>query len=233
MSLVKFTLELAGDVSPRRIPYDLLLCAVGRKARLEGYGLEELGIPAERTIQTNEYLETLYPNIYAAGDVAGPFQLTHAAAHQAWYAVVNALFGQFRRFAVDYRVIPRVTFCEPELACVGLTEHEAREQGAAFEVTRYGLDDLDRAIADGVDRGFVKILTATGKDRILGVTIVGEHAGELLAEFVLAMRWNHTQLPDARRIGQVRRGGMASGTCAGALAHVGAALSRLAPGLRP
>ena len=183
-------IEVDGATSPRRIAYDLLLCAVGRKARLEGYGLEELGIPAERTIQTNEYLETLYPNIYAAGDVAGPFQLTHAAAHQAWYAVVNALFGQFRRFAVDYRVIPRVTFCEPELACVGLTEQEAREQGVAFEVTRYGLDDLDRAIADGVDRGFVKVLTATGKDRILGVTIVGEHAGELLAEFVLAMRWN-------------------------------------------
>ncbi|PIV72572.1 MAG: pyridine nucleotide-disulfide oxidoreductase, partial [Rhodocyclales bacterium CG17_big_fil_post_rev_8_21_14_2_50_68_7] len=135
-----------------------------------------------------EYLETLYPNIYAAGDVAGPYQFTHAAAHQAWYAAVNALFGDFKRFRVDYAALPSTTFIDPEVARVGLNEQEAREQGIAVEVTRYGLEDLDRAIADGVTQGFVKVLTVPGKDRILGVTLVGEHAGELIAEFVLAMK---------------------------------------------
>lgn len=173
----------------RRIAFDALVCAVGRTARLTGYGLEELGIETNRTVVTNEYLETLYPNIYAAGDAAGPYQFTHTAAHQAWYAAVNALFGDFRRFAADYRVVPWSTFIDPEVARVGLNEQEARERGIAVEVTRYGLDDLDRAIADGAAEGFVKVLTEPGRDRILGVTIVGEHAGDLLAEFVLAMRW--------------------------------------------
>ena len=170
------------------LPFDELLCAVGRVARLEGYGLEGLGIPSGRTIDTNAYLQTLYPNIYAVGDVAGPYQLTHAAAHQAWYATVNALFGQFRRFKADYRTMPSVTFTEPEVARVGLNEQEARAQGIAYELTRYPLDDLDRAIAEGETEGFVKVLTVTGRDRILGVTIVGSHAGELLAEYVLAMQ---------------------------------------------
>jgi pyruvate/2-oxoglutarate dehydrogenase complex dihydrolipoamide dehydrogenase (E3) component len=182
-------LRVRHEGQERRIGFDLLVCAVGRSARLEGYGLKELGIETSRVIHTNEYLETLYPNIYAAGDVAGPWQLTHAGSHQAWYAAVNALFGDFRRFAVDTRIMPWVTFCDPEVARVGLNEQEARERGIAFEVTRYGLDDLDRAIADGAAHGFVKVLTVPGKDRILGVTIVGEHAGELLAEFVLAMKW--------------------------------------------
>ncbi len=172
----------------RHIEFDELLCAVGRVARLQGYGLEELGIPTQRTVVTNEYLETLYPNIYAAGDVAGPYQFTHTAAHQAWYASVNALFGQFKRFKVDYSVIPAATFTSPEIARVGLNEQEAVQKGIAVEVTRYGIDDLDRAIADGTDHGFVKVLTVPGKDKILGVTIVGEHAGDLLAEFVLAMK---------------------------------------------
>ncbi|WP_440109144.1 FAD-dependent oxidoreductase [Acidovorax sp. BL-A-41-H1] len=172
----------------RRIEFDALVCAVGRVARLQGYGLEALGIPVDRTVVTNEYLETLYPNIYAAGDVAGPYQFTHTAAHQAWYAAVNALFGQFKRFKVDYSVIPWATFVDPEVARVGLNEQEARDKGIAFEVTRYGIDDLDRAIADGTAHGFVKVLTVPGKDRILGVTIVGEHAADLLAEFVLAMK---------------------------------------------
>ncbi|PIV29241.1 MAG: pyridine nucleotide-disulfide oxidoreductase [Zetaproteobacteria bacterium CG02_land_8_20_14_3_00_50_9] len=172
------------------IAFDALLCAVGRVARLQGYGLEELGIETGRTINTNEYLETLYPNIYAAGDVAGPYQFTHTAAHQAWYAAVNALFGHPKRFKVDYRVIPWTTFIDPEVARVGLNEQEAREQGIAYELSRYDLEDLDRAIADGAAHGFVKILTEPGKDRILGVTIVGEHGGDLLAEFVLAMKHN-------------------------------------------
>lgn len=172
------------------IPFDELLCAVGRSPRVTGYGLEELGIPLtpRKTVQTNAYLQTLYPNIYAVGDVAGPFQFTHTAAHQAWYAAVNALFGRWRLFKADYSVIPWATFTDPEVARVGLSETEAREQGIAVEVTRYGIDDLDRAIADGTAHGFVKVLTVPGKDRILGVTIVGEHAGDLLAEYVLAMK---------------------------------------------
>tara|TARA_R110002111_G_scaffold143696_2_gene209807 strand:- start:6625 stop:8823 length:2199 start_codon:yes stop_codon:yes gene_type:complete len=170
------------------IPFDTLLCAVGRVARIEGYGLEELGIETNRTIVTNDYQETLYPNILAAGDVTGPYQFTHTAAHQAWYAAVNALFGQFKKFKVDYRVIPWTTFIDPEVARVGINEQEAKEKGIAVEVTRYELDDLDRAITDGAAYGFVKVLTVPGKDKILGVTIVGEHGGDLMAEFILAMK---------------------------------------------
>ncbi|WP_312259941.1 FAD-dependent oxidoreductase [Limnohabitans sp.] len=168
--------------------FDALVCAVGRVARLQGYGLEDIGVPTHRTVETNEYLQTLYPNIYAAGDVAGPYQFTHTAAHQAWYAAVNALFGDFKSFKVDYRVIPWATFIDPEVARVGLNEQEAQAQGIAYEVTKYGIDDLDRAIADSEAHGFVKVLTVPGKDRILGVTIVGSHAGDLLVEYVLAMK---------------------------------------------
>ncbi len=172
----------------KRIVFDQLLCAVGRSARLTGYGLEALGIPTHKTVLTNEYLQTIYPNIFAAGDVAGPYQFTHTAAHQAWYAAVNALFGDFKRFKVDYSVIPWATFIDPEVARVGLNEQDAREQGVAYELTRYGMADLDRAICDGETQGFVKVLTVPGKDKILGVTIVGAHAAELLAEYVLAMK---------------------------------------------
>ena len=179
-----------------RIEYDALLCAVGRVARLTGYGLEELGIPTTKpgggTIQANEYLETVYPNIFVAGDVAGPYQFTHVAAHQAWYAAVNALFGSVKKFKVDYSVIPWTTFIDPEVARVGLNEQEAAEKNIAHEVTRFDIDELDRQICDeGADtktHGFVKVLTVPGKDTILGVTIVGTHAGDLLAEYVLAMR---------------------------------------------
>ena len=178
--------ESAG--AERRIEFDRLLCAVGRAARLEGFGLEEMGIPTGKTIATNEYLQTIYPNILACGDVAGPFQFTHTASHQAWYAAVNGLFGGFKKFKADYTVIPWATFIAPEVARVGLNEQEAKEKGIAYEVTRYGVDDLDRAIADGAAEGFVKVLTVPGKDRILGVTIVAAHAGDLLAEYVLAMK---------------------------------------------
>jgi pyruvate/2-oxoglutarate dehydrogenase complex dihydrolipoamide dehydrogenase (E3) component/uncharacterized membrane protein YdjX (TVP38/TMEM64 family) len=176
--------------SEHAIEFDALLCAVGRSPRVEGFGLEELGIPItpRKTVETDAYLQTLYPNIYAVGDVAGPYQLTHVAAHQAWYAAVNALFGRFKRFKADYSVIPWATFTDPEVARVGLSETEAKEQGIAFEVTRYGIDDLDRAIADGTAHGFIKVLTVPGKDSILGATIVGAHAGDLLAEYVLAMK---------------------------------------------
>jgi pyruvate/2-oxoglutarate dehydrogenase complex dihydrolipoamide dehydrogenase (E3) component/uncharacterized membrane protein YdjX (TVP38/TMEM64 family) len=183
----KFIVVEAGG-GEQRIDFDVLLCAVGRSARLQGFGLEELGIPVGRTVQTNEYLQTIYPNIYAAGDVAGPYQFTHAASHQAWVASVNALFGMFKKFRADQADIPWATFIDPEVARVGLNEQDAREQGIGYEVTRYGIDDLDRAIADSAAHGYVKVLTAPGSDRILGVTIVGEHAADLLAEFVLAMK---------------------------------------------
>jgi pyruvate/2-oxoglutarate dehydrogenase complex dihydrolipoamide dehydrogenase (E3) component/uncharacterized membrane protein YdjX (TVP38/TMEM64 family) len=173
-----------------RLEFDVLLCALGRVANTTGYGLEELGIPVSkaRTVETNEYLATKYPNIYACGDVAGPYQFTHTASHQAWYAAVNALFGLVKKFRADYSVIPWATFTEPEVARVGLSETEAKERNIPHEVTVYGIDDLDRAIADDVAHGMVKVLTVPGKDRILGVTIVGEHAGDLIAEYVAAMR---------------------------------------------
>ncbi|HKI52168.1 MAG TPA: FAD-dependent oxidoreductase [Geothermobacteraceae bacterium] len=175
-----------------RIPFDQILVAVGRKPNIEGFGLKELGvrISDRGTVETDALLRTNYPNILCAGDVAGPYQFTHTAAHQAWYAAVNALFGDFKSFKVDYRVIPWATFTDPEVARVGLNETEAREQGIAFEVTRYGIDDLDRAIAEGETEGWVKIITRKGSDKILGVTIVGSHAGDLLAEYVLAMKQN-------------------------------------------
>ena len=172
------------------IGFDALLVAVGRVANTAGYGLEELGIPVTkaRTVQTNEFLQTIYPNIYACGDVAGPYQFTHTAAHQAYYAAVNGLFGALKKSRADYSVIPWATFTDPEVARVGLNETEAKEQGVAYEVSTYGIDDLDRAIADEEAHGVVKVLTVPGKDRILGATIAGEHAGELIAEFVGAMR---------------------------------------------
>jgi len=170
------------------LAYDVLICAVGREARLSGYGLENLGVDTKNTVITNEYLQTVFPNIYAAGDVAGPFQFTHSAAHQAWYAAVNSLFSSFKKFKVDYRVIPRSTFLDPEIARVGLNEQEAKANKINYHVTTFDMSELDRAIVDGATKGFVKVLTVPGKDKILGVTIVGEQASELLAEYVLAMK---------------------------------------------
>ena len=183
----KVLVTRSGDAE-RSLPFDEIIVAVGRKARLTGYGLEELGIPTERTLETNDYLETLFPNIFAAGDVAGPYQFTHFAAYQAWYAAVNALFGTFRKFRADYSIIPWVTYTDPEVAHVGLSEATAQEQGRAYEVVRYDLSHLDRAITEGANRGFVKLLVAPGKDRVIGVTIVAHNAGEMLPEFVLAMK---------------------------------------------
>lgn len=182
------TLVAEHDGHDVRIPFDAVLVAVGRAANLAGYGLEELGVKTSRTIGTNAFLQTNYPNIYAAGDVAGPFQFTHTAAHQAWYAAVNALFDPFKKFKADYSVIPWATFVDPEVARVGLNEQEAKEKGVPFEISRYDLAELDRAIVDAEAHGFVKVLTVPGKDTILGVTIVGEHAGDLIAEYVLAMK---------------------------------------------
>jgi dihydrolipoamide dehydrogenase len=174
-----------------RIAFDEILVAVGRTANVTGFGLEELGIPTRpnKTIETNDYLQTIFPNIFACGDVAGPYQFTHTAAHQAWFAAVNALFGRFKKFKADYRVIPWATFTDPEVARVGLSESEAKEKKIPHEVTVYGLDDLDRAIADSEAHGFVKVITAPGKDTILGATIVGDHAGDILVEYVTAMKY--------------------------------------------
>jgi dihydrolipoamide dehydrogenase len=184
--------KLVAEHSGREVdvPFDVLLCAVGRAPRVTGFGLDKLGIrlTPRKTIETDPWLRTSMPNIYAVGDVASPLQFTHTAAHEAWFAAVNALFGRFKTFKADYSVVPWVTFTEPEVARVGLSEMQAKEQNIAVEVTRYGLDDLDRAIADGVAHGYVKVLTVPGKDKILGVTIVGDHAGEILAEYTLAMK---------------------------------------------
>jgi dihydrolipoamide dehydrogenase len=178
--------------SPVEIEFDGILVAVGRKANVKGFGLEELGVRLDPkgTIETDPFLRTNFPNIFCAGDVAGPFQFTHTAAHQAWYAAVNALFGQFRKYRADYRVIPWTTFTDPEVARVGLSEAEAKEKKIDYEVARFELAELDRAIAEGEEHGWVKVLTPPGKDKILGVAIVGSHAGDLLAEFVLAMKYN-------------------------------------------
>lgn len=188
----KVVLEYQGDdpaVSANsEVAFDYVLVALGRTANMTGFGLEELGIEPAATLPSNAFLQTRIPTIYAAGDVTGPYQFTHTAAHQAWYASVNALFGSLKRFKVDYRVIPWATFTDPEVATVGLNEKAAREQEVEYEVTRYDLNDLDRAIADGHAYGFIKVLTPPGKDQILGVTITGPKAGDLIAEFVLAMK---------------------------------------------
>jgi pyruvate/2-oxoglutarate dehydrogenase complex dihydrolipoamide dehydrogenase (E3) component/uncharacterized membrane protein YdjX (TVP38/TMEM64 family) len=170
------------------IPHDALLVAVGRTARTEGFGLEALGIPAAKVIETNDWLETLHPNIYAVGDAAGPYQLTHAASHQAWHAAVNALFGTFKRFRVDYSVMPAATYTDPEVARVGLTTAEAAEKGLSVDVTSLPMARFDRALAEGATKGFVQLITEKGKDRIVGATIVGHNAGELIAPITLAMR---------------------------------------------
>ena len=174
----------------RRIECDEILCAVGRAANVKGYGLEELGIPTtkQKTVEVNEFLQTVYPNIFACGDVAGPCQFTHTASHMAWYCAVNGLFGRFRKFRVDYSVVPWATFTDPEVARVGLNETEAKEKKIPHQVVTYGVDDLDRAIVDGEAEGLVKVLVKPGTDQVLGATICGEHADDLIAEFVLAMK---------------------------------------------
>jgi pyruvate/2-oxoglutarate dehydrogenase complex dihydrolipoamide dehydrogenase (E3) component len=170
------------------LSFDRVLIALGRQANVKGFGLEEIGVEVDRTINANELLQTNYPNIYACGDVVGPYQFTHVASHQAWYAAVNALFDPFKTFRVDYSVIPWVTYTTPQVANVGLTEQEAEQQQKAYEITTYDIGELDRAIADDSAYGRVKVLTEPGKDKILGVNIVGPQAGELLAEYVLAMK---------------------------------------------
>ncbi len=183
-------LVVTGEGSEQAIEFDAILCAVGRAPRTEGFGLAELGIELDddKTVAADATLRTRFPNIFVCGDVAGPYQFTHVASHQAWYAAVNALLGTFGRFKVDYSVIPWATFTDPEVARAGLSEREAKDKGVPYELTRFELAELDRAVTDEAGRGFIKVLTVPGRDRILGVTIVGEHAGDVIAEFVLAMK---------------------------------------------
>ena len=186
----KTTGETQAKIKTKEVGFDKVLVALGRTANTESLGLEKLGIElnSNGTVTVDEYLRTRYPNIYACGDVAGPYQFTHTASHQAWYVAVNALFGRFKKFKVDYSVIPWATFTDPEVAHVGLSEADAKAKEMPYEITKYGIDDLDRAIADNTAEGFVKVLTVPGKDKILGATIVGYHAGDLLTEFVTAMK---------------------------------------------
>jgi pyruvate/2-oxoglutarate dehydrogenase complex dihydrolipoamide dehydrogenase (E3) component/uncharacterized membrane protein YdjX (TVP38/TMEM64 family) len=187
-------LEAAGEKTTekkeREVSFDKVLVALGRKANTDSLGLENMGIELNPngTVTVDEYLRSRYPNIYACGDVAGPYQFTHTASHQAWYVAVNALFGRFKKFKIDYSVVPWATFTDPEVAHVGLSEADAKAKDIPYEITKYGIDDLDRAIADNTAEGFVKVLTVPGKDKILGATIVGYHAGDLLTEFVTAMK---------------------------------------------
>ncbi|MDO6765879.1 FAD-dependent oxidoreductase [Agarivorans sp. 1_MG-2023] len=184
------SVKLTKGEEQQEIEFDKVILALGRVANTKGFGLEELGVEnSERgTVAVNAHLQTNFPNIYAVGDVAGPYQFTHFAAHQAWYAAVNALFGRFKKFKADYSVIPAASYTYPEVARVGINEQDAKLQGIAYEVTEFQLEELDRAIAEGATNGFIKVLTVPGKDKILGATIVAEHAGELLAEFTLAMK---------------------------------------------
>ncbi len=183
------TVRCEKDGDSIEIGYDQVLIAVGRRANSSGLGLEKIGVRLNDngTVEVNDYLQATYPNIYACGDVAGPYQLTHAAAHQAWYCAFNALFGRFRKFRVNYRVMPWAVFTDPEVARVGINEQEAKQRNIDHEITRYNIDDLDRAIADGEAHGFVKVLTKKGSDKILGVTIVGPHAGDIISEYITAM----------------------------------------------
>ena len=174
------------------LEFDEIFIALGRKANINGFGLDKLNIKirGNGTIEANQFLQTNYPNIYVCGDVTGPYQFTHSAAHQAWYASVNALFSPIKKFKVDYSIIPWATFTDPEIARVGLNEQDAKIQNIDYQVTKYDISDLDRAITDSKNKGFIKVLTVPGKDKILGVTIVAEHAGDTIAEYVLAMKNN-------------------------------------------
>ena len=172
------------------IACDELIVAVGRKASIAGLGLEELNIEMtpEGNIAVDQYLRTSLSNIFAIGDVAGPYQFTHTASYMASYAAMNAMFGWFWKSKINYSVVPWCTFSSPEVARVGLSEDEALKQGIPYDIVKFDVSRLDRAITDGEERGFVKILTRPRSDKILGVTIISEHAGDVISEYILAMK---------------------------------------------
>ena len=188
----KFLRVVDRDGKVDTIEFDEVLFAVGRQANTRGFGLEELGVELNEngTIKVDAYARTSVPSIFACGDVASPYQFTHMAAHQAWYCAVNSLFKPIR-YKVNLNIVPWCTYTDPEIARVGLSEHDAKAKGIPYEITSYGVDDLDRAIADEEDYGVVKVLTVPGKDRILGVTICANHAGDLLPEYISAMKHGH------------------------------------------
>lgn len=181
-------LNLNGEKQTRQFSH--VLVAYGRQANTENLGLESLGIKlrANGTIAVDQYLRTSQKHIFACGDVTGPYQFTHMASHQAWFASVNSLLGGFKKFKVDYSIVPKATFTDPEVASVGLLESELKQAGKKFETTFFKLDEMDRALAEGEAKGFIKIMTKAGSDKILGVTICGAHAGELITEFITAMK---------------------------------------------
>lgn len=190
------------DGSFVEVPFDEVLISLGRQANVKGFGLEKLNIALSNrgTIQADPFLATNIPNIFVCGDVTGPYQFTHMAAHQAYYACINALFRPYtqwlpwflkkKQLAVNYKVVPWATYTDPEIATVGLTEGMAKQQGIKYELSTYPMDDLDRAIADSDEEGFIKVLTPPNSDKILGATIVHSRASELITEFILAMTWN-------------------------------------------
>jgi len=179
--------EGGGAPAETVVEVDEILVAVGRRAHVTGLGLEELGVDVSGgRIAVDRYLRTAVPSIFACGDVVGPYQFTHMAGQQARAVIQNALLPLKTR--MDYRVVPWATFTEPEVARVGLSEEEAAAQGVAHRVIKVPLAGIDRAVCDGDTEGFLKILTPPGRDGILGATLVGPHAGDLLHEVVLAMR---------------------------------------------
>ena len=179
-------LKAADTGDEGEIVVDRILIAAGRKPNIEGLELEKIGIKVgNRGVEVNNKLQTTVKNIYAAGDVIGHYLFTHVAASQAMRIVRNIFFPGSS--AIDYSVVPWATFCDPEVARCGLTEAEAREQHGAVDVFRVDLHDVDRAIAEGETKGFIKVIATRWRGKLLGVHLVGPNAGEVIHEFVLAM----------------------------------------------
>ncbi|MXZ43622.1 MAG: FAD-binding protein [Gammaproteobacteria bacterium] len=174
----------------RVLDFDQLLVATGRTPRVKNLGLEEVGInlSAKQTVKVNRYLQTEVNSVFACGDVVGPYQFTHMAAHQAWFASMNALTRPFWRLKLNDKIVPWAIFTDPELARVGVSENDATRLRIPHEVTKYSFAELDRAVAEGTSKGFVKLITKPGKDTLLGACIVGPSAGELISSCINAMR---------------------------------------------
>ena len=186
--------ETAGAITLRgagqSVSGSALLIAAGRQPNVENLNLRKANVSfTERGVTVDEYLETSQPGIYAAGDVVGQLQFTHVADYHAEIAIRNTLVPfSFLRQKVDYSVVPWCTYLDPEVATVGLTEIQAKERGTDYELIEQEMKAVDRAVVERTDAGFARVLVKRGSDKILGATIVGEHAGELIQEFVLAMK---------------------------------------------